>query len=417
MTSQGRTSMNPGTTGRKRASRENTNSNMTVPGGQGHVPSNNQDESSGSGVGGSGVGGVEGQPRRSRSRRGHNVQILSPRPERRMSPTETIYPDPDTAQTAFAAERRTNAPLHRRVPTPHSNQRSTDLHRSNSVDSNGSNRSNHSRRSRSRPDSDGESDTPTAGPHEPHFGAARGVGPAGEAIEVIGLGRKEPRHRKYAANLLKPALRPSRDRLRPHDASESRNKPLPTRPQSFIVPVLGGPLTPSPFAPVNNAGPEPPVSNRQSRHQRSVSQPTGLRSLFQALTLEAPSTALSNFTRPAFGRRGSTRRNNFQTINPADDLFTFLRVVEVPAWNAWPGEEGRKSTVSMGFFGGSFGGGGSGGARSKGFEVMPWSWHRRFEAAELGRNGGRSMMAWETSRGWDKKILECECHIRRVSPE
>jgi hypothetical protein len=40
---------------------------------------------------------------------------------------------------------------------------------------------------------------------------------------------------------------------------------------------------------------------------------------------------------------------------------------------------------------------------------MPWAWHQAFRSAEVGREVGRSMMVWESSRGWEKGVLDCEC--------
>ena len=288
---------------------------------------------------------------------------------------EMVYPDPSTAQMAFEEERANN-PLHRRAPTPHTSRRRADSFNSHrSFQSSGSGLS-----GESDPTLVPGSDAATIGPWEPHFGAARGIGPAGEAIEVIGLGRKEPRHRKYAPHLLKPALRsgPSRERFQParRDPRESRDKPLPNRPASYIVPTTNRDHSPS-FIQVH-----------QPSHVRSISQPL-LRSLFSSLSLDAPPSA------PLFGGRNSRR----ELISPADDLFTYLRLVELPPWTAWPGErDSSRPASTLSFFS----------TRStKGHDSMPWGWHRRAEMAELGRQTGRALMNWEsTGRHWERKLLQ-----------
>lgn len=310
--------------------------------------------------------------RRTKSRNAPVVQILSPRPERRMSPTEMIYPDPGTAQQVFETERANN-PLHRRVPTPHVSRRGRQ--RSNSVGTAVS--------EESEMTIGASSDAATVGPFEPHFGAARGIGRPADAVEVIGLGRKEPRHRKYAPHLLKPALRtgPSRERLH-----HSRDKPLPNRPGSYTVPDGSA----SGFMHVT----QNPIRGHSRSQSTSATQSTGLRGLFSALTID-PRTG----PRPPFSRRGSSRQ--IDLVAPAADLFTYLRIVELPPWTQWSGErDARRSATALGFFGQS---------RSKGFDAMPWAWHKRMEVAEQGRQAGRVLVSWEaTGRHWEKKILECE---------
>jgi len=335
-----------------------------------------------------------------KSKHSVGVQDQSPRNSCRLSPTERIYPDPDAAQHAFAEERAAN-PLHRRAPTPHISRRrsgSVSSQRSNrSHGSDRSERSGHSHATYRSGDSSGStagpyvtSDTATVGPHEPHFGAARGIGPAGEAIEVIGLGRKEPRHRKYAPHLLKPALRPGppRERVtqsRPIPRGErARDKPLPSRPSSFIVP-LDNPSGPA-FAHVN----QPKALHSRDSSSSSI---LTLRSLFPSLRVDP--------SRPGWGHGGFTRGSRRDLISPAHDLFTYLRIVELPRWTAWPGDpESRRSKSSLSLFGGR---------SSKGFGQMPWAWHRRLEAAEAGRHAGRSLLTWESvGRHWERRILECE---------
>jgi len=276
---------------------------------------------------------------------------------------------------AFERERADN-PLHRRAPTPHTSRRRSD--------STASHRSHRSHRSGLSEDNDHtlgtDSDGATVGPWEPHFGSARGIGPAGEAIEVIGLGRKEPRHRKYAPHLLKSALRtgPSLERIHSpgRDPRASRDKPLPHRPASYIVPGADRGHTPS-FVQVH-----------QPSHVRSNSQPL-LRSLLSSLSIDAPPSA------PLFGKRHSRR----ELVSPADDLFTYLRIVDLPSWTAWQGDRySNRPTSSLSFFSTR---------ASKGHDSMPWAWHRRAEAAEDGRQGGRALMNWEsTGRHGERKLLQ-----------
>lgn len=190
------------------------------------------------------------------------------------------------AKSAFKAERAGN-PFHRRAPTPYtsrSRRRSGSLSGSGketdtedeghegvqrqlsakslrskvSFESRGPSRS----RSRSRPrggDSGEESEVSgtegtrrpqsTLGAWDPGFGATQGIGPAGEAIEVIGLGRKTPRHRIFRREMLKPALRSaasSRVDLTIGSSSTNqgqaggagRDKPLPGRPGSIVSSVI-----------------------------------------------------------------------------------------------------------------------------------------------------------------------------------
>lgn len=386
--------------------------------------------------------------KKKKNRDGQTVQIVSPKPARRMSSTEIIYPDPGTARDAFKRERANN-PVHRRVPTPHSSRRTRN--RSNSVNSNRSGVS--GRGGQSSPSEDGgdDSDAATIGPYEPHFGASRGIGPVGEAIEVIGLGRKEPRHRKYAANLLKPALRsrePSTASLR-EAATRSgegsmaglwraRDKPLPTRPASYIVPVDSAPsslLSPS-FVRVYNQEHSQYGTAHRPGHQRSMSYDQapssgfgalgGLRSFWSALTLDPAPSASERARgraiperndeergggfppRPPFSRgRGSSKRS-LHIIHPADNLYDYLRAVHVPQWSAWPGDKDLEAPNRKSIFGSLSSNWSAGGARNNGFEAMPWAWHQAFRSAEVGREVGRSMMVWESSRGYEKGVLDCE---------
>jgi hypothetical protein len=334
------------------------------------------------------------------------VHIQSPRAERRMSPTETIYPDSQAAHAAFEDERANN-PLHRRVPTPYSRRRSVS-----------SIRSNHSARS-ARTDGGSVDSEKTLGgaaatdaiigPDEPHFGSSRGIGPPRDAIQVIGLGRKEPRHRKYDSHLLKPAIRGAAgsgsSQISPATGGR-QDKPLPSRPSSFIVPTGDhSPLGPE-FRYISQRPPERPslTPRSQSRsHVRSGSQLGGLRSLLSSLSLDPalPLTAggAAQGARPPFARRSTSRTES--VIVPADDLFTYLRVVELPSWSAWPSDkESKRYTASLGSL--------INPVRSKGLDQMPWAWHRRMEAAEAARSTGRALISWEaTGRHWEKKILDC----------
>ncbi|ORY33438.1 hypothetical protein BCR39DRAFT_503942 [Naematelia encephala] len=211
---------------------------------------------------------------------------------------------------------------------------------------------------------------------EPHFGSTRGIGPAGEAIEVIGLGRKEPRHRKFESRMLKSALRSS-SRIDLHaTVAREKEKPLPPRPMNIHRPSTTAP------------------SMIRPQHARTGSATGGLGGLFSNLSL-GNSSRTPQVQRPV-SRFGSRARRE-----PAEDLFTYLRLAEIPVWSRWPAT--------------STGGGGSffGSGRSRGFENMPKEWLRRFEAGEQGRLAGRNLMQWENAgRAWERGILEwCEENV------
>ena len=322
------------------------------------------------------------QPRRTYSHdhpkyREEDIPAPKPRRLRKLSSTETFYPSPEAAQNAFAAERAGRAP-HRRPSTPYTRRAdSSDSLRSRvSFDSIGS----HNRRENST----------AMGPGEPHFGSSRGIGPAGEAIEVIGLGRKEPRHRKFAAGMLKPALRSGsrrEDLLSAMGARDSRSrrvnqtrneKPLPSRPVTYLSPVVNSLFRSNSSRHTNeHVGASHNTLSRPS-HSRSRSQPTILGSLFSSLALN-PSPA-----------------GSFRQAQPSDDLFTYLRIAECPAWTDWPstGRDERR-----GIFG----------SRAKGFESMGREWGRRLQAAEAGRMEGRALRGWEAAgRRWEERIHDCE---------
>lgn len=368
------------------------------------------------------------RPKKKKSR--PRVHIRSPSHQteepRGISPTETVYPDPDSAQRAFEEERANNA-YRRRAPTPYSRRRSNSVGSNRSDRSDRSGRSHRSRRSRASEDSEttigpgpGPATERVISPFEPHFGAARGIGPAGEAIEVIGLGRKEPRHRKYGSHLLKPALRSinsvasgmpryeqdgRRERHRRHHShgpslQSNRYKALPGRPNSYIVPVddIGS----SGFRYVSQGFDQPALLNRQHSRapSRGPSSIGGLRGLFSSLNLDTSHHESSWGPRPPFGRRGSSRRA-MEIVVPADDLFTYLRTVDLPPWTGWPHEtDTKRSTTPFSAL--------WTGSKAKGYDQMPWGWHRRLEAAENGRQSGRMLMAWESSgKHWERKVLEC----------
>ncbi|OWZ29368.1 hypothetical protein C347_05241 [Cryptococcus neoformans AD2-60a] len=88
----------------------------------------------------------------------------------------------------------------------------------------------------------------STGINDPSFGITNGVGPTGEPVEMIGLGRKKPKHRVFQANMLKPALRSptklaSRRTVDETNSgaswSERSDKPSPSRPMSYVGPVMG----------------------------------------------------------------------------------------------------------------------------------------------------------------------------------
>lgn len=286
-------------------------------------------------------------------------------------PPETVHPDIDTAQAALSAQDLAqidaDAIQTRRAPTPYSRRRSmssrmdsnTSLKSTVSFDSGNPSRPQNLRIDIPNDENFGHVGSPNwVDRDKPHFGAARGIGPAGEAIEYIGLGRKEPRHRKFQPGMLKPALRTTSTRLMINPTPfRIRDKPLPFRPSSSIS--FRG----------------PPQSSRGG----------GLSSLFSSLTLDL--------------RRTPSRHSApIRLLSPIDDLFTYLRIVDMPAWTRWE-VDSRKS-----LFGFSLGSGGG-----KGFESMGYEWRRRFYEAEQGRLGGRWLRWWiGGERSWEGKICECE---------
>lgn len=271
---------------------------------------------------------------------------------RGISYTETMYPDVDTAKRAFEQER--NQAIMNRAPTPFIRGRDGDDEEEEGeivVARKASNRTLRSRVSfdstRSRrsvrtihdPRTDAElGDDGPIGPWKPGFGARNGIGPGGEAYEVIGLGRKSPRHRKLHAQMLKPAIKsasrlPSRSNLRdredgpshshshdhrrPSRSRRDRDKPLPSRPQSYFNPVFGNIFQSTTNVSRLHPGPASPTSpqfqsqvqpihhshsqnqSRTHRHNRSAStsNPSALpfRSLFSSMSIDpTPSSSRQN---------------------------------------------------------------------------------------------------------------------------
>lgn len=373
---------------------------------------------------------------------------------RGISYTETMYPDVDTAKRAFEQER--NQAIMNRAPTPFirggdddddgdgeeaAMTRKASSRTLRSRVSFDSTRSRRSVRTIHDPRMDAElgDDTPI-GAWEPGFGARNGIGPGGEAYEVIGLGRKSPRHRKLHAQMLKPAIKsasrlPSRSNLReredgpshshsnPYDhrrpsrSRRDRDKPLPSRPQSYFNPVFGnifqsttnvsrlhtGPNSPtspqfqSQFQPVSHSQNHSHTQNhnqsRTHRHNRSasISNPSALpfRLLFSSMSIDPTLSSSRQTPRP-----GNQQRR--EPLDPAEDLYAYLLLAIVPSWRNWPasGPQSRQS----GFWNAN---------RAKGYESMGWEWRRRQQLAEMNRTT-RGLRAWDgADKYWDNKIIEC----------
>ncbi len=169
----------------------------------------------------------------------------SPRRGRRLSYSEPAHAITKSEKGASSEEGKRDS-LYRRVPRPHPSSRLRDRHSLTSLRSHVSFQSVGSEDMEQYLEGSGRvNDAISIDPCEPHFGSSRGIGPAGDAIEVIGLGRKEPRHRKFSAEMLKPALRGSSWRLgstsfsKPSSSTSvrGRDKPLPPRPASLFPPV------------------------------------------------------------------------------------------------------------------------------------------------------------------------------------
>ena len=376
-------------------------------------------------------------------------QSHTPRPKRvrGISYTETMYPDVDTAKRAFEQER--NQAIMNRAPTPFIQGEDDDEdvdgdEESTPIGRKASNRTLRSRvsfeSSRSRrsvrtiqdPRTDAEmGDDNPIGPWEPGFGARNGIGPGGEAYEVIGLGRKSPRHRKLPAQMLKPAIKStsrvaSRSNLREDGPSHSNNhdhrrpsrsrrdKPLPSRPQSYINPVFGNIFQSTTNVSRSHPGPASPISpqfqsqfpnqsrsqSRTHRHNRSAStsNPSALpfRSLFSSLSIDPTPSSSRQALRPPHQSRSSNDQRR-DLLEPAEDLYGYLLLATVPSWRNWPasGPQSRQS----GFWNAN---------RAKGFESMGWEWRRRQQLAEMNRMT-RGLRVWDgADKYWDNKIIECE---------
>ena len=268
------------------------------------------------------------------------------------------------------------------------------------------------------------------GAWEPSFGARNGIRPAGEAYEVLGLGRKSPRHRKFHSHMLKPAIKSrnaSRIDLRAeyhtgpgpshhHHRSSSqqrRDKPLPSRPLSYVPPVLGNFFNPSanhsrqtlaadssPHL-VNHNHPRP-CAERSFPHFGSLSvdpASAALRSLFDSLNLDSPISPSSRQRLLHLHNNNiNASRSQRDLILPAEDLFSYLHLATVKSWQDWPasGPPSRYGTLLRS-------------TRSKGFESMGWEWRRRLQVAEANRHT-RGLRVWDgADKYWDKKIMECRC--------
>lgn len=338
---------------------------------------------------------------------------------RKLSSTETVYPSSDAAKKALQSQRAAN-PNHRRVPTPHTSRRSRSHERmiqkmssDRSIRSRVSFDSTRSRGTRSNLEYESD-DGYSTGIDDSSLGIINGIGPTGEPVEVIGLGKKKPKHRVFQANMLKPALRSSTKLASRSTVNETNSgtswgersdKPLPSRPVSYVGPVMGSLSSlrddtrnntgsrsrhPSHEAnPINHHSErrsDPPTKTHNPRaltHARSSSQPTGLglRSLFSniSLTNQSPSTFTLLSSRHSF-------------ITPAEDLLDYLRLAKIPSWDRWPGRGAKNGFWIIG-------------AR-KGWEEMSWEWHRRLEETERARNT-RVLVSWEQKTEWQRDIIDC----------
>jgi len=90
--------------------------------------------------------------------------------------------------------------------------------------------------------------------------------------------------------------------------------------------------------------------------------------------------------------RPKSRYREREALEPADDLFEYLRHADIGIW----GNDERAS-------------GGWWGRGRKGLGDMSWEWGRRWREAEAARTRGRVLRVWESGgKGWERKILECE---------
>ncbi|EIW72088.1 hypothetical protein TREMEDRAFT_26434 [Tremella mesenterica DSM 1558] len=307
---------------------------------------------------------------------------------RTLSNTETFYPTQDSAKEALESERRHN-PEHRRVPSPYTRQ----------IRKVGSERSLRSRvsfdsgrRSAASDRSDG-TDGATVGPQD----VTRQVGAGGEAIEFIASGHRTPRHRKFSAGMLKPALRTSNGH-HPTSAghgnintnssmsstrsrSRSRSRPTSSLPFSSNLFALGrqhsrhpsDPLTASPTEIDHPSSTSRPMGGHIASMSSVQSQAgSGIRGIFSSLSLEP--------------RRPSQPPT---LLLPADQLHAYLATAHVPNWTKWP-----VLPTSKGFFG-----------KSKGFDAMSWEWKRRWQLAEEGRQF-RTLRVWDVNREFEREALQ-----------
>ena len=325
-------------------------------------------------------------------------------PERQLSSRETIFPSPDAPRALFAEERRRRdpnwqaaceairqrpgTPYRARVSIPHHRPRSSQSDRSARV------RTPHFETD-DEEDYDYRSDEATVGPlhgYQPHFGSSRGIGEGTSAYEVVGLGRKKPRHRDYHADLLKPAMRPYPSPKfggwpNSTGLSANYNKPLPV-PQSL---------------PHNR--PTNPVPSRRARTTHSISN---LRSLFSNVPLNPATIGQTRSSKgiPDPPRLTRSRHSKPDWISPAEDLYTYLRVADIPAWTSWPDPDSRKPAshvLRLAFSNDLFS------SRQKGFSDMPEEWFKRLEAADLQRHAGRALRSWQSAgEGWETRTMECE---------
>ncbi|WVF72990.1 hypothetical protein IAT40_007808 [Kwoniella sp. CBS 6097] len=383
---------------------------------------------------------------------------------RKLSSREMLYPNPDAAKQAFQAQRAAHPPpSHRRPPTPHTSFRrasrsikKVDSDHSirsrvsfDSTRSRRSDNSNRSRRSQKTDDSGGSDDETIGDDWEPHFRMNTSVGPAGEAIEVIGLGRKTPRHRTFNTGLLKPALRStsrvnSRVNLREDggmtptpERNGKREKPLPSRPMSYVASIGGtfSRLAPSSHKRNRHASHQPNPSSssyqdesllgasasvlsrsgsRATQHSQNAN-PAGLRSLFSSLSIgngnhnRHETTSSFDNSNNNSSRLGSSqdlhqpssiapsRASRRHPIVPADDLYLYLKLAEVCSWDRWPiptaPGQGKRGIW--------------GGRTSLSFDELGWEWHRRLSAAEEARMAGRMLGTWENAgRSWERGVLD-----------
>lgn len=293
------------------------------------------------------------------------VEGKKKRTRTRLSPTERVYEDPEVAKEAFRSERDGN-PFHRRAPTPYtSRSRRRAVGSGSETETGGEGTSGHEesdsditrrtieRRASSRsvrskvsfesrtlrrngriPGSGGSSGDDEEdhlyhirpgqmklGAWDPGFGASRGIGPVGEAIEVIGLGRKQPRHRIFGREMLKPAIRSgmsSRVTLPGLEHSGSggrggeevggrRDKPLPVRPGSIVSSVID----------VLRSRPSLPPEN-VLRHRQERIPPTSFRSLQAGFEDSLSPTSTNSLESPNPAHRSNTQRSRDTQQSPTE---------------------------------------------------------------------------------------------------